>query len=52
MVLVHGSERTPVPLGGSAAKNGRTPHTLHDWVKKAKIDSGQRAGAPTDRPRS
>ena len=25
-----------------------TPQTLHDWVKKAEIDSGQRAGVPTD----
>ena len=24
------------------------PQTLHDWVKKAEIDSGQRAGVPTD----
>ena len=22
--------------------------TLHDWVKKAEVDSGQRAGVPTD----
>ena len=21
---------------------------LHDWVKKAEVDSGQRAGVPTD----
>ena len=31
-----------------AAKIGCTPQTLHDWVKKAEIDSGQRAGVPTD----
>jgi len=32
----------------NAAKIGCTPQTLHDWVKKAEVDSGQRAGVPTD----
>ena len=27
-----------------AAKIGCTPQTLNDWVKKAEVDSGQRAG--------
>lgn len=31
-----------------AAKIGCTPQTLHDLVKKAEIDRGQRAGVPTD----
>jgi transposase-like protein len=31
-----------------AAKIGCTPQTLHEWVTKAEIDSGQRAGVPTD----
>ena len=31
-----------------AAKIGCTPQTLNDWVKKAKIDSGRRAGIPTE----
>jgi transposase-like protein len=31
-----------------AAKIGCTPQTLHDWVKKAEIDSGQRTGVPTE----
>ena len=31
-----------------AAKIGCTPQTLHDWVKKAEVDHGQRAGVPTD----
>jgi transposase len=31
-----------------AAKIGCTPQTLNDWVKKAEIDSGQRAGIPTE----
>ncbi|MGY4157981.1 transposase [Bradyrhizobium sp. USDA 4461] len=31
-----------------AAKIGCTPQTLNGWVKKAEIDSGQRAGVPID----
>jgi transposase-like protein len=31
-----------------AAKIGCTPQTLNDWVKKAEVDSGQRAGIPSD----
>lgn len=31
-----------------AAKIGRTPQTLNDWVKKAEVDSGRRAGVPTE----
>ena len=31
-----------------ATKIGCTPQTLHDWVKKAEVDSGQRAGVSTD----
>jgi transposase-like protein len=27
---------------------GRTPQTLNDWVKKAEVDSGRRAGIPTE----
>ena len=30
-----------------AAKIGGTPQTLNDWVKKAEVDSGRRAGVPT-----
>ena len=39
MVLDHAKE----PLSRWAAVK-----TLHDWVKKAEIDSGQRAGVPTE----
>ena len=35
-------------MNSIAAKIGCTPQTLHDWVKKAEIDSRQRAGVPTD----
>jgi transposase len=31
-----------------AAKIGCTPQTLLDWVKKAEVDNGKRAGVPTD----
>ena len=31
-----------------AAKIGCTPQTLLDWVKKAEVDIGKRAGVPTD----
>ena len=35
-----------------SAKIGCTPQTLNDWVKKAEVDSGKRAGVPTDRAES
>ena len=44
-------ERAPIALGGSDIDCGQdrcTPQTLHDWVKKAEVDRGQRAGVPTD----
>src|ERR1700749_2018810 len=31
-----------------AEKVGCSAHTLHEWVKKAEIDSGKRAGVPRD----
>jgi transposase-like protein len=31
-----------------ATKIGCTPQTLHDWVKKAEVDNGRRAGVPTE----
>ncbi|MPL74753.1 IS3 family transposase ISRtr2 [bioreactor metagenome] len=31
-----------------AAKIGCSAHTLNDWVKKAEVDSGKRAGIPTE----
>ena len=31
-----------------AAKIGCTPQTLSDWVKNADVDSGRRAGVPTE----
>ena len=48
MVLDHASEHPSrwAAVTSIAAKIGCTPQTLHDWVKKAEIDSGQRAGVP------
>ena len=31
-----------------APKIGCVPQTLNDWVKKAEVDSGRRAGIPSD----
>lgn len=31
-----------------SAKIGCTGQTLNEWVKKAEVDSGERAGVPTD----
>ena len=31
-----------------AEKIGCSPPTLHEWVKKAEVDSGKRAGVPTE----
>ena len=50
MVLDHAGEHPSrwAAVTSIAAKIGCTPQTLHDWVKKAEIDSGQRASVPTD----
>jgi transposase len=50
MVLDHAGEHPSrwAAVTSIAAKIGCTPQTLHDWVKKAEVNSGQRAGVPTD----
>ena len=50
MVMDHASEHSSrwAAVTSIAVKIGCTPQTLHDWVKKAEVDSGQRAGVPTD----
>jgi transposase len=50
MVLDHANEHPSrwAAVTSIAAKIGCTPQTLHDWVKKAEVDSGQRAGVSTD----
>lgn len=50
MVLDHAGEHPSrwAAVTSIAVKIGCTPQTLHDWVKRAEIDGGQRAGVPTD----
>src|ERR1700691_5598886 len=50
MVLDHTSEHPSrwAAVTSIATKIGCTPQTLHDWVKKAEIDSRKRASVPTD----
>ena len=50
LVLDHEGEHSSrwAAVTSIAAKIGCTPQTLHDWVKKAEIDSGQRTGVPTE----
>jgi len=31
-----------------AGKIGSAPQTLHEWVKRAEVDSGKHAGVPTE----
>ena len=49
MVLDHASEHPSrwAAVTSIAAKIGCTPQTLHDWVKKAEVDSGQRIARNT-----
>ena len=50
MVLEHEGEHASrwAAVCSIAAKIGCTAQTLNDWVKKSEIDSGQRAGIPTE----
>ena len=50
LVLDHEAEHASrwMAIMSIAAKIGCTPQTLLDWVKKAEVDSGKRAGVPTD----
>ena len=50
MVLEHEGEHQSrwAAVCSIAAKIGCTAQTLSDWVKKAEIDSGTRAGVPTE----
>jgi transposase len=42
----HGSRRQAVM--SISAKIGCAPQTLNEWVKRAELDSGKRAGIPAD----
>src|SRR5271167_4747375 len=50
MVLDHEGEHASrwAAVVSISAKIGCTPQTLHEWVKKAEIDSGKRSGVPSD----
>jgi transposase-like protein len=50
MVLDHEAEHPSrwAAVSSIAAKIGCSPATLHEWVKKTEIDSGERAGLPSD----
>jgi len=50
MVLEHEAEHPSrwAAVSSIAAKIGCAPATLHEWVKKAEVDSGKRAGLPSD----
>jgi transposase-like protein len=50
MVLDQEAEHTSrwAAVSSIAAKIGCSPATLHEWVKKTEVDSGKRAGLPSD----
>ncbi len=50
MVLDHEREHASrwAAVVSISTKIGCTPQTLHEWVKKAEIDSGRRSGVPSD----
>jgi transposase-like protein len=50
MVLDHEGDHASLwaAIVSIAAKIGCVPQMLHEWVKKAEVDSGKRAGVPTE----
>jgi transposase-like protein len=50
MVLDHESEHDTrwAAVASIAGKIGCSPHTLREWINKAEVDSGKRAGVPTE----
>ena len=50
MVLDHEGEHTSrwQAVVSIATKIGCSPYTLHEWVKKSEVESGQRGGVTSD----
>ena len=50
MVLDHEGEHTSrwAAISSVAAKIGCSGHSLNEWIKKAEVNDGTRAGVPTD----
>ena len=50
MILDHEADYPPrwSAVVSVADKIGCAPQTLHEWTKKAEVNSGRRAGVPTD----
>ena len=50
MVVEHEAEHSSrwAAVSSIATKIGCSAHTLNEWVKKAEVDAGRRAGVPTD----
>ena len=50
LVLDHEGEHPSrwAAVSSVAEKIGCSAHTLHEWVKKAEVDTGKRAGLPSD----
>lgn len=50
MVLDHEGDYASrwATVSSVASKIGCSPHTLREWVNKAEVDDGKRAGVPTE----
>ena len=50
MVLDHEGDYASrwAAISSIASKIGCAPQTLHEWVKKAEVDAGHRAGVPSE----